>query len=261
MDLRLKGKTALVMGASRGLGSGIAASLAAEGCNLILVARNYNRILDHAKTLAKSSSIKATAIELDLSNPNSVHSLIEQIQGMGGIDILIGNVGGPPPSIALGNSPELWSTYFQSMVLSLIQIIDGVTPSMREKKWGRILTITSSGVIQPIPTLALSNTLRASIVAFSKTLATEIAADGVTVNVVLPGRIDTERVNELDKSASQKQGLAPEIVRKNAAATIPMQRYGTVEEFANTCAFLVSDQAGYITGSSIRIDGGLIRSI
>ena len=147
------------------------------------------------------------------------------------------------------------------MVMSLIRIVDALVPMMREKKWGRVITITSSGVIQPIPTLAISNTLRASLVAFSKTLAGEVAADGVTVNVVLPGRIGTERVAELDKAAAERGNLSIEEASAKAAATIPAKRYGKVEEFAAVCTFLASVPAGYVTGSSIRVDGGLIASI
>ncbi len=261
MDLNLKGKTALVMGASRGLGRGIAASLAKEGCNLVLAARNLERIENDAQALAKSASIETKAVGLDLCDPASVQALLDEIKSRGGIDILIGNVGGPPPTSALGNTADLWTNHFHSMVLSLIQIMDTAVPFMRAQKWGRVLTITSSGVVQPIPTLGISNTLRASIVAFSKTLANEVAADGVTVNVVMPGRIDTERVAELDAAAAKRQNITVEEARSRSAANIPTKRYGKVEEFAQTCTFLVSEPAGYITGSNIRIDGGLIQSV
>jgi len=261
MDLQIKGKTALVMGASRGLGRGIAATLAAEGCNLILAARNKERIQEDALELAKKYSISTEIYPLDLNDSASVQGLTDEITAHGNIDILVGNVGGPPPTVALGNAPELWEKHFHSMVLNMIRIIDAAAPIMCKNKWGRILTITSSGVVQPIPTLAISNTLRASIMTFCKTLATEIAAEGVTVNTVMPGRIDTERVAELDVATSERQTISVAQARKNSAALIPMQRYGKVEEFANTCAFLVSEHAGYITGSNIRIDGGLIKSV
>ncbi len=261
MELGLKGKRALVLGASRGLGRGIAAALAAEGCDLILAARSAEKLGHDAAALEKSHGIKVTAIGLDLTDTQSVISLVDTVKTMGGVDILLGNVGGPPPTGALGVDPEIWTKFFNSMVLNLIRVIDGLVPGMREKKWGRVITITSSGVVQPIPTLAISNTLRASLVAFSKTLATEVAADGVTVNVVLPGRIGTERVGELDKAAADRAGISVAEASAKSAATIPMRRYGKVEEFAAVCTFLAGVPAGYVTGSTIRIDGGLIQAI
>jgi 3-oxoacyl-[acyl-carrier protein] reductase len=261
MELGLKGKRALVMGASRGLGRGIATILAAEGCDLILAARNAERLAQDAAHHTHAHGVAATAVGLDLSEPASVQSLIDTVKTLGGIDILIANAGGPPPTGALGVAPEVWRRHFESMVLGLIRVIDGTVPTMREKRWGRVLTIASSGVVQPIPSLAVSNTLRSSLVAFSKTLAGEVAADGVTANVVLPGRIGTERVAELDQAAAARTGATVEEARAKSAATIPMKRYGTVEEFASVCAFLVSVPAAYVTGSVIRIDGGLIQSI
>ncbi len=186
MELGLKGKRALVMGASRGLGRGIAAALAAEGCDLILAARNAERLAQDAARHTHAHGVAATAIGLDLTDEDSVRSLIDTVKTLGGADILIANAGGPPPTGALGVAPEVWRKHFDAMVLSLIRVIDGVVPSMREKRWGRVLTIASSGVVQPIPTLAISNALRSSLVAFSKTLAGEVAADGVTANIVLP---------------------------------------------------------------------------
>ncbi len=261
MELGLKGKRALVMGASRGLGRGIAAALAAEGCDLILAARNAERLAQDAARHTHAHGVAATAIGLDLTDEDSVQSLIDTVKTLGGADILIANAGGPPPTGALGVAPEVWRKHFDAMVLSLIRVIDGVVPSMREKRWGRVLTIASSGVVQPIPTLAISNALRSSLVAFSKTLAGEVAADGVTANIVLPGRIGTERVAELDQATAERTGISADQARAKSAALIPMKRYGTVEEFASVCAFLVSAPAAYVTGSVIRIDGGLIQSI
>ena len=261
MELGLKGKRALILGASRGLGRGIAAALAAEGCDPILAARSAEKLGRDAASIESAHGVKVTAVGLDLSDTSSVQSLIETVKTMGGVDILLGNVGGPPPTGALGVAPEIWAKFFNSMVLNLIRVIDGVVPTMREKKWGRVITIASSGVVQPIPTLAISNTLRASLVTFSKTLATEVAADGVTVNVVLPGRIATERVGELDKAAAERGGITVAEAATKSAAGIPMKRYGKVEEFAAVCAFLAGVPAGYVTGSTIRIDGGQIQSI
>lgn len=260
MDLGLTGKRALVMGASRGIGRGIARILAAEGCELVTAARNIDRLEEDAEALRSEHGVAVTARHLDLSDQASVDALAEFLAAEG-VDIVINNSGGPPPSGALGVSKDLWRSHFESMVLGLITLTEAAVGPMRAKGWGRILTIASSGVVQPIPTLGVSNTLRSSLVAFSKTLAGEVAADGVTANVILPGRIDTERVAELDGRAAERDNLPITDVRRNAAAAIPAGRYGTVEEFASTAVFLVSVPAGYVTGHVVRVDGGMIRSI
>ncbi|NNG03571.1 MAG: SDR family oxidoreductase [Inquilinus sp.] len=260
MDLGLKGRRALVMGASRGIGGGIARALAAEGCDLVTAARGLDKLEEAAGILRTDHAVAVEPRRLDLGDEASVAEMEVFLAG-DGVDILINNGGGPPPSGALGVTPELWRRHFESMVLALIRLTDAAVGPMRQRKWGRVLTVASSGVVQPIPTLGMSNTLRSSLIAFSKTLAGEVAADGVTANVILPGRIDTERVAELDAAAAKKQGGTIDDARRGAKATIPAGRYGTVAEFASTAAFLVSAPAGYITGSVVRVDGGLIRSI
>ncbi len=260
MDLGLKGKRALVMGASRGIGRGIARILAAEGCDLVLAARNVGRLDSDAAALKAANGVAVEARRLDLGDPESVAAMAEVLAAVG-VDVLITNGGGPPPTGALGVASEQWRRYFESMVVGIIALTDAAVPPMRRRKWGRVLTIASSGVVQPIPTLGMSNTLRSSLVGFSKTLAGEVAGDGITANVILPGRIDTERVDELDTRAAQSRGVDIDEVRRQAAASIPAGRYGTVEEFASTAVFLVSEPAGYVTGHVMRVDGGMIRSI
>jgi 3-oxoacyl-[acyl-carrier protein] reductase len=198
---------------------------------------------------------------LDLGDLGSVEACAQAAGVSGGVDILINNTGGPPPSGALGVAPELWLQQFQSMVLAVIRVTDLLVPAMREKKWGRVVTVTSSGVIQPIPTLAVSNTLRASIVTFMKTLSAEVAADGVTVNVMAPGRIWTERTDEIDAANAKRTGASQEQVRQQSMTTIPVGRYGKVEEFAAVACFLASARASYVTGQVMRVDGGMIRSV
>lgn len=261
MDLGLQGKRAIVLGASRGLGAGVADALAAEGCDLVLAARRLDRLDEKARELSSAHAIKAESRRLDLGDRVSVEACAKGLTDQGGIDILVNNTGGPPPSGPLGVEPEMWLQQVQSMVLSVIRLTELLVPSMRERKWGRVLTITSSGVVQPIPNLAVSNTLRASLVAFMKTLSAEVAADGVTVNTIAPGRIWTERTDEIDAAGAERAGVSQDEIRARSVATIPVGRYGSVEEFAAVACFLVSARASYVTGQSMRVDGGLIRSI
>ena len=261
MDLGLKGRRAMVLGASRGLGRAIAEALAAEGCDLVLCARNEGLLTEEAARLTARHAIHADACSVDLADDASVAAAAEHAQGGGAIDVLVNISGGPPPSGVLGVTPELWRRQFEAMVLGIIALTDAVVPGMRTRGWGRVLTVTSSGVVQPVPTLGMSNTLRASLVAFNKTLAGEVAADGVTANILVPGRIATERVAELDAATALRQEITVEEVQRRSHATIAAGRYGTVEEFASVAAFLASERAGYVTGSMIRVDGGLIRSL
>jgi 3-oxoacyl-[acyl-carrier protein] reductase len=180
---------------------------------------------------------------------------------LGPVDILVNNTGGPPPTTAAGQNPELWSKHFKAMVLSVIAITDRVLPKMRDRHWGRVITSASSGVVSPIPNLALSNTLRLSLVGWSKTLAREVAKDSITVNVVLPGRIATDRIKFLDQAKAKREGRAVEDVMEESTASIPAGRLGTPEEYGDVVAFLASERASYVTGSIIRVDGGMIASI
>jgi 3-oxoacyl-[acyl-carrier protein] reductase len=261
MDLGLKGRTALVLGAGGGLGSAIAATLAAEGANVALADMDAQALAMTAQTI-RSHGGRAVQQVWDLSDVSLIDARIRAVEDeFGAIDVLINNTGGPPPTPAAGQSAELWAKSFQAMVLSVIQITDRVLPSMRERRWGRIITSTSSGVLSPIPNLGISNALRLTLVGWSKTMAREIAPDGVTANIVVPGRIATPRIAFLDEAKAKREGRTALEVSAESTGSIPIRRYGTPQEYANAVAFLASDAASYITGSVVRVDGGLIAGI
>ena len=261
MDLGLKGKRALVLGGNRGIGFGIARAFAAEGADVAIAARDKGKLAEAAAELAAAAPVRVHAAEIDLGGTAGLPAFAQALtESFGPIDILVNNTGGPPYGGASGRSIEEWRDSFQEMVLSVIALTDCFLPGMRARRFGRILSIISSGVIQPVPVLAISNSLRASIVGWSKTLASEVAADGVTVNILVPGRIDTERLRLTDEDIAARQGITLEAAQRRSHATIPMGRYGTVEEFAAAAVFVASAQASYMTGSMIRVDGGIVRS-
>ncbi len=259
MDLGIKGRSALVLGASQGLGQAIAKALAAEGVHVTLAARSTDKLTQTADE-CRAMGVNADVIELDLNSTESVSALIGHLS-TNPVDILLSNSGGPPPGTVPGVDPAAWGTHFNAMVLNQIQIIEAALPGMRKNGWGRVLAVSSSGIQIPIPHLAISNTLRSSLAAYCKTLAGQVACDGVTVNLLLPGRVDTPRVQSIDVNAASKQGISADQARANSIATIPAGRYGRPEEFGAVAAFYASDLAGYLTGNQIRIDGGLIRAL
>ena len=261
MDLGLVGKRALVLGASRGLGAVIAQTLAAEGATVIAAARSSDVTDSWIAGLPADRRGRASAAKLDLADIASVDALADRLIAEGGVDILIGNSGGPPPGEARDAKRDDWLRHFEGMAANLFHLAQRLLPGMTERGFGRIVTIASSGVEQPIPRLALSNGIRAAVIGWSKTLASEVAGSGVTVNVVLPGRIHTERVDQLDDAAAARGGGTREAVAKASIATIPAGRYGKPQEFADVVTFLASERASYVTGAKIRIDGGLIRGI
>lgn len=253
MKLGLEGKRAVVLGASKGLGAAIAQTLAAEGATVIGGARTVEAI----EKLGNNIS----GLSLDLTDPASVQTFLEGVLAQGGADILINNSGGPAPGEASALPPDDYTKAFNTMAAPLISITQALLPGMRAKRWGRIITLTSSGVESPLPRLALSNSIRQALVGWSKTLAGEVAADNVTANIIVQGRIHTSRVDELDAAAAKRLGKSIEDVKAQSIATIPAGRYGRVEELADVVAFIASERASYITGSLIRVDGGMIRSI
>ena len=256
MDLGLAGRRALVLGGNRGIGFGIAKALAVEGANVAIAARDRERLK------AAAGELGGTGFEVDLQDVAGIAAFAAKVEkDFGPLDILVANTGGPAYGGASGRPLDEWRGRFEDMVLSVVALADALLPGMRRRKWGRILTVVSQGVIQPIPVLGISNALRSSLVAWSKTVASEVAPDGVTVNVIVPGRIDTERVRLTDEAVAAREKITPEEARKRSWATIPMGRYGTPEEIGAVAAFLASARAGYVTGSMVRVDGGIIRSI
>ncbi|MGA0560983.1 SDR family oxidoreductase [Ancylobacter sp. VNQ12] len=261
MDLELNGRTALVLGAGGGLGRAIARTLATEGARVALAD------IDAEALAATEAAIEATggvALPLvwNLADIDACDGHVAAIEAaLGPVDILVNNTGGPPPSTAHGVAPASWDAQFRAMVLSVIHLTDRVLPSMRARKWGRIVTSTSSGVVAPIPNLGVSNALRSTLVGWSKTLAREVAADGITANVILPGRIATARIRFLDEQKAKREGRPVDDIIAESTGSIPVGRYGTPEEYADAVAFLASARAAYITGSVIRVDGGYLPNI
>lgn len=262
MDLGIKGKRALVLASSRGLGHGIAVALAREGANVLLCGRSGETLEANCQTINAEGRGKADWIWADLFDDNFVGGVAAAAKAkLGSVDILVNNTGGPTPGTTADMTPEKLETYFFSMVLRVIALTNALLPAMKAQGWGRILTVASSGVIEPIGNLALSNTLRPALAGWSKTLATEIGRDGITANLLLPGSILTGRLDDLDGAAAKRAGKSMDEIRAGKEALIPVGRYGTVEEFAATAAFLCSQQASYITGSLVRCDGGAARSV
>src|SRR6201996_4999072 len=261
MDFGLRGKTALVLAGGGGLGRAIAKSLAGEGANVAVAGRGADSIAGTQAALAEIGG-KSMGLVWDLADLAQIDGNVAKIEKeLGPVDILVNNTGGPPPTTASGQDTALWSKQFQAMVLSVIAITDRVLPSMRARHWGRIITSTSSGVAAPIPNLAISNALRLSLVGWSKTLAREVGKDGITANIVVPGRIATSRVAALDNAKAKREGRSAEEVAAESQGAIPLGRYGKPEEYADVVTFLASERAAYITGSVIRVDGGMIPSI
>jgi 3-oxoacyl-[acyl-carrier protein] reductase len=255
MKIGLKGKRALVLGASKGLGFGIAKGLAEEGATVAIASRN----LEAAGAAAKTIGGKAFACDTGkLGEVEALHAAVAK--ELGGVDVLVLNSGGPPPGGAQGVSSAQWRTSFEAMFVGLVRLADLVLPGMIERKWGRIISVISSGVIEPIPNLAISNAIRPALVGWGKTLANEVARHGITVNAVAPGRIATDRLTQLDKANAEKQGKSVAEIEAAAKARIPAGRYGTVEDYAAVAVFLASEAAGYVTGSILRADGGQIAS-
>jgi 3-oxoacyl-[acyl-carrier protein] reductase len=257
MNFDLEGRTAIVLGSTKGLGLAVAQSLDAEGANVVITGRRAEVSLARAAELRS-----ALGISLDLSVPGAAAEAVGAAeQRFGHVDIVVLNAGGPRPGPAAALQSADLAVAINTLLLAQIELVSLVLAGMRERRWGRIVAIGSSGVVAPLPNLVQSNTVRAALAGYLKTLAAEVAAEGVTVNMVLPGRIDTDRVNELDQIASRARNLDIGEVRRQSESAIPAGRYGTPAEFGAVAAFMCSATAAYVTGTAIRVDGGLIRTL
>jgi 3-oxoacyl-[acyl-carrier protein] reductase len=256
MDLMLNDKIALVCGASQGLGLAIAKGLAAEGAAVALLARNADKLEAEADAIRQAGG-RAIAAPADLGDWDSVAGALEAVRReFGAPDILVNNSGPPPPVDVTKVDPDLWRAQFEAMMLTLMRLTEAVLPEMREQGFGRILTVASTSIVEPIPALAISNALRAGLALWMKTLAGQVAGDGVTVNLVLPGSFATARLDSMNARKAEAEGIPVEDLAARASAAIPAGRYGRPDEFADMTVFLASPRAGYVTGTAVRIDGG-----
>ncbi|MBN2162901.1 MAG: SDR family oxidoreductase [Pontiellaceae bacterium] len=262
MDLGLRGKVAMVAAASRGLGYGIARELAREGALVSIGSRTEPDVYDAADSLTEESGSEILANVLDASDPDSVAQWIDHtVNAFGGVDMLVVNAGGPPAGNFDDFDDTAWQSAFELTLMSAVRMIRGVLPFMRQAGGGSILTITSCSVKEPIDFLLLSNVMRSGVTSLAKSLSLQLAPENIRINNLMPGRIDTDRVQSLDAMNATQQGLDPESVRAANELGIPMRRYGTIDEFGRLGAFLLSDASSYITGQTIGVDGGLIKTV
>jgi 3-oxoacyl-[acyl-carrier protein] reductase len=262
MDLRIAGRVALVCGSSRGLGRAIAAALVEAGCRVALNARNADALRQTADALRRHATTDVAAFPADVSVPAQATGLVEHVRReLGAVDILVCNAGGPPAA-PFGDTPaEHWQAALELNLLSTVHLCRAAVPLMRRRGWGRIVCLTSVAAKQPLPGLILSSTARAGVLGFAKSLADEVAAAGITVNVVCPGYMRTERVEELAATRAAQSGRRPQDVLAETVGNIPLGRMGEPEELAAAVAFLASEPARYITGAVLQVDGGFTRSI
>lgn len=262
MELSLEGKVALVAASSRGLGRAIAGELAAEGCDLVLCARTPGPLEEAREELESRWGRTVVARPTDVSDSAAVDELVElALDSFGRVDVLVTNGGGPPPGSFEDHGLQAWRRGSAVTLESVISLIKGVLPGMKKRRWGRILNVTSIAVKQPVEGLMLSNSLRAAVTGLARTLANEVAPWGVTVNNLMPGYTRTERLEELARHIAADSDGSERDAYENWEAQVPMGRIGEPAEFAALAAFLASERAAYITGQSIAVDGGWIRSL
>ena len=262
MDLGLKGKVALVAGASKGLGFAVARALAADGASVSISSRDEGAIAAAARRIESETGARVTSMAVDVRDKAAIDRWIAQAaETFGGIDALMTNSGGPPAGDAVSFDDAVWQEAAELLLFSTIRMVRGVVPHMERRGGGAILVSTSSSVKEPVPNLGLSTVLRASVSALAKTLALELAGRKIRVNQIIPGRIDTDRVRHLDEVNAKKAGVSADQAKARAVGAIPMGRYGQPDEFGRVGAFLLSDAASYMTGATVQVDGGQIRSV
>jgi 3-oxoacyl-[acyl-carrier protein] reductase len=253
MDLSIGGKVALITGASSGLGRACALALAAEGAKIAVAARRLTQLEEVVDFARERGALEARAFHVDLNEAQSIDALLQAVgDTFGRVDILVANSGGPKPGTFTQISADDWDSAYRSVLRSMLALVGGVLPGMRERRWGRIVALTSTSVKQPIATLVLSNAFRTALVSALKTLSAEVAKEGVTINAIATGRIETERLRSLYNKPADLE---------RAGQEVPIGRIAQVDEFAPLVAFLCSRHAGYITGQTIAIDGGLIAGL
>tara|TARA_Y100000816_G_C26072418_1_gene564224 strand:- start:314 stop:1105 length:792 start_codon:yes stop_codon:yes gene_type:complete len=258
----IKNKTAIITGASAGIGKAIAENLAKSGAKIFLISRDEKKLVSLKKELKMKFSAKVDYLSGDVKDPG-LSKLIVKVSrsSFGSCDILINNAGGPPPGSFLEHTEEIWNEYFNQNLLSTIRLSKLVVPEMKKKKWGRIINVTSSLAKEPTPNMVLSATMRAGVSAFTKAISTELADKGITVNTVCPGGVLTDRLINLIKIAAKNNKKTYKQTLKESELSIPIGRFASPEEFANTVTYLASEESRYITGISLMIDGGLTKSI
>jgi 3-oxoacyl-[acyl-carrier protein] reductase len=262
MELGLKGKVAMVAGASRGLGFAVARALAQEGVDVSISSRNPDAIRAAGADIEHETGAQVVATPVDMRSPEDIANWHRAtLERLGGIDLLYPNAGGPPAGPALQFDDTAWQNAFELLLLGPIRMIRLAVPSMAARGGGAIVLPTSSAVKEPIPNISLSTVMRTSVASLSKTLALELAPKKIRVNQLVPGRIQTDRVDEIDIGNAKREGISVDEQRKRVWATIPLGRYGDPESFAAAAVFLFSDAASYITGATLQVDGGLIRGI
>jgi len=258
MDLGLKGRTALVTASSKGMGKACALGLAAEGARVVMCARTERDVMAAADDVRARTGAEVIAMAADVTRAEDVTALVARArEAFGGVDVLVANAGGPPRGVFDELTDAQWYGAFEVSLLSVVRLIREVLPDMRRRRWGRIITIQSSSVKQPIAGLDLSNAVRPGTAGLMKTLATDLGRDNILVNTVCPGRILTDRL----LGGARETGLSPEEYARHAGADVPLGRVGTPEEFADVVVFLASERASYVTGVAVQVDGGLIRGL
>ena len=262
MDFEISGRVAVVGGASRGLGRAIARELAREGCDVALLAREPFTLANTAADISAETGARAIALPCDVRDPAQVARALADVDAMlGAVDILVANSGGPPTTTAAEMTEDQLREAIDGNLLASVRLAQAVVPGMRSRKFGRVIFLTSMAAKMPIAGLILSNTARAGLLGYAKSLANEVAADGVTVNSVLPGHFDTDRARELAQQRAQREGTPVETLLAQRAASIPMRRTGQPEEMAAAVAFLASSRASFITGVALQVDGGQVASL
>ena len=261
MDLQLKGKVALIAGASKGLGFGVAQAMAREGAIVSISSRDEASITAAASRLERETGTKVFAMPVDVRSADAIQRWVAAtVDRFGGIDALMTNSGGPPAGAVLSFDDAAWQDAAELLLFSTLRMVRAAVPSMQARGGGAILVSTSSSVKEPVPNLGLSTVLRSSVSALAKTLALELAPT-IRVNQIIPGRIDTDRVRHLDAGNAKRQGISVEEAKARAISAIPLGRYGEGDEFGRVGAFLLSNAASYMTGATVQVDGGLIRSV